>query len=86
MPNSETEGLSQPPNSPYTYLHLRVPVPPRSAPWGEGVLRDSACAINESSDTLLCADSVGVLFCSGRVFGRTRLPEGDGSVGGKEPT
>jgi len=28
MPNSETEGLSQPPNSPCTYLHLGAPVSP----------------------------------------------------------
>ncbi len=57
-----------------------------TAPSGEGVLRDLACATNESSDTLFCADSVGVLFWGGRVFGGTRFPEGDGSVSRKEPT
>ncbi len=84
MSNSETKGLSQLPDSPCTYLQRGVPVSPRP-PSGEGVLRDSACATNESSDILLCAEFVGVLFWSGRVFGRTRLPEGDGSVNRKEP-
>ena len=63
----------------------RAPSAP-TTPSGAGVVRDSACATNESSDTFFYADSVGVLFWSGRVFGRTQFSEGDGSVSRKEPT